>query len=342
MKTSETSSFFINLRFALILILSAVLIISDVRFKMLSDFRYYIETTLYPVLALADSPKTMSEVVSTQFKSRAELLDENERLSSENFQQRADLLRLRTLEQENEAMRRLLNSPLHVTSKRVFAEVIDVDTNPYLKRVVVNRGGHSGIYENMPVISDQGLVGQVISVNYAFSRVLLLTDPSSSIPVMDTRNQVRAIATGTGAHDELDITNVPRTVDIREGDLLVTSGLGGIYPDGYPVAIVTEVGFSDTQAFAAVKAKPLVNFDTMRYVLMLWYKRNIASNPNAEPKKRTDAKVVLRQVKIKKLIDSMTNKNLKKNLVQDEDKESTESNEDDLKTQNEEVVHETE
>lgn len=319
MKKPETPSLLINFRFALIFALSVIMLVADLRLKVLSDFRYYLESALYPVMVFADSPRSVSRVVSSEFKSRSELIEENERLSSENYLQRADLLRLRSIEQENAAMRRLLNSPLHETSRRMFAEVVDVDTNPYLQRVVVNRGSSSNVYEGMPVITDEGLVGQVIEVNHSFSRVLLLIDPSSSIPVIDSRNQIRAIVTGTGSHDELEISNVPRSTDIQEGDLLVTSGLGDVYPEGYPVAIVTSVGFSETQPFADVKAKPLVDFDRMRYVLMFWYDRSLSNGDRyVEPKKRTDSKVILREERIRNLIDSMSSSRARQNQATNE------------------------
>lgn len=279
----------------------------DVRLKLLSEFRYYIETALYPVLIFADAPHAVSEAVSTQFTNRTELIEENERLSTENYLQRVDIMRLQTLEQENAAMRKLLNSPLHVGSRRMFAEVINVDSDPYLQRLVVNRGSSTGVYEGMPVITDEGLVGQVVNVSYASSRVLLFSDPSSAIPVVNTRNQVRAIITGTGMHNELIIDNMPRSSDIKEGDLLVTSGLGGVFPEGYPVAIVSSVGYSDDQPFAEVKAKPLVDTDKIRYVLMFWYETNqTLTDTEVQPKEQTDNKIILRQERIKKLIDSMT------------------------------------
>lgn len=302
---------FVHLRFAVLLVLSVFLIFADVRLKALDQFRYYVETALYPILIFADSPHVLSETMSSQLTSRSALIEENERLSNENYLQRVDIMRLRSLEQENAAMRRLLNSPLHEPSRRMFAEVISVDSDPYLQRIVLNRGSSSGVYEGMPVITDQGLVGQVLSVAYASSRVLLFSDPSSTIPVVNTRNQVRAIVTGTGMHDELVIENMPRSSDIKEGDLLVTSGLGGVYPEGYPVAIVTSVGFSEEQPFAEVKAKPLVDTDKIRYVLMFWYQPNYAKGAvlGSAPKEQTDSKRVLRQEQIRHLIDSMTDNN---------------------------------
>ena len=273
------------------------------RSRALSDFRYYIESSLYQLMVFADAPRSVSKFVSSQFKSRSELIEENERLSAENFLQRADIMRIQSLEAENEALRRLLNSPSADATKRLVAEVIDVDSNPYLRRVVINRGSKSGVYEGMPVISGTGLVGQVYSLNYGFSRVLLISDPNCSVPVLCSRTNIRAITTGTGVHDELTVNNVPRSADIKVGDLLVTSGLGGVYPSGYPVATVTSVGFSDAQPFANIKAKPIVDTDTMRYVLLYWYQGIDSENNenNIISKQRSDSKHILRQEKIKNL-----------------------------------------
>ena len=308
MNKPEQPSLFIHFRFLLLFVLSIALLAFDMRSKVLKDFRYYLETALYPVLMFADSPNAVSRMVSTQFKGHSELIEENEKLSSEIFLQRADILRLKSLESENEAMRKLLNSPQRSSSKRLFAEVIDVDSNPYLRRVVVNSGAQSGVYEGMPVVTDQGLVGQVISVNFAYSRVLLLTDPSSAIPILDMRNQTRAIASGSGVGDEILVNNVPRSTDIRVGDLLVTSGLGGRFPEGYPVATVTSVGFDESQPFALIKAKPSVDLDRMRYVLMFWYNDIEETEKIAEQhfKKPTDSKIILKQEKIKRLIESLS------------------------------------
>ena len=178
MKNSDQSHSYVHFRFGIVIILSLAVMALDVRSKLLNDIRYYLESALYPVLVFADSPHAVGRVVSTQLKTHSELIKENEQLSTENFMQRADSLKLKDLEAENKALRQLLNSPIRTKSKRLFAEVIDVDPDPYLHRVTVNRGASDGVHEGMPVITDKGLVGQVINVNYAFSRVLLLTDPN--------------------------------------------------------------------------------------------------------------------------------------------------------------------
>ena len=309
MNKPEISNGWFNFRFALIFLLSIVVMLSDIKLKVMSDFRNYLETALYPMLVFADSPHALTEAVSEQFKSREALIEENNRLLSELYAQKADLLRLHSLEIENAHMRKLLNTPLMETSKRMVGVVLDVNIDPYVKRVILNRGTGSGVYVGMPVITENGLVGQVISVNYASSLVLLLIDSVSSVPVMNSRTQIRAIASGIGVHDVLSIDNVPRNADIKVGDLLVTSGLGGIYPAGYPVATVTEVSGDKSAAFVTVRAKPLVDFDRMRYVLMIWAqedlekKRDIGSLPQ---KRQTDSKNILKRQEIQHTIESLS------------------------------------
>lgn len=303
----QKSNLFIKVRYILLVILAIALMVADVRLKALRDFRTYLETALYPVLIIVNIPNLISQEVKVQFKSRTQLIEENERLSSENYMQRADLLRLRALENENEAMRRILNSPLQHLARKIFAEVINVDTDPYLKRIVINRGSSVGVYVGMPVITDQGLVGQVIDTNYASSRILLLVDSNSSIPVINERNNIRAIASGTGSADELILTNVPRSADFQVGDLLLSSGLGGVYPEGYPVAIVTDTGFSEGQVIDGVKAKPIVNTDKIKYVLLFFYE-NIGENldnSTVTPKQISDDKYILRKNRVNELIESM-------------------------------------
>lgn len=140
----------------------------------------------------------------------------------------------------------------------------------YRQQVIINRGKSDGAFVGQPIIDEKGVVGQVISVGEKSSRVLLITDVTHAVPVQVLRNDVRGIASGTGHNDELFIDNLPRSVDVIKGDVLVTSGLGGRFPEGYPVAIVEAVT-NDTQSqFARIVARPLASFDRLRYLLLLW------------------------------------------------------------------------
>ena len=151
-----------------------------------------------------------------------------------------------------------------------IAEVLTAETDVYRQQVVINQGERDGAYVGQPVIDEKGMIGQIISVGENTSRVLLLTDVTHSIPVQVLRNDVRVIASGTGHSDELTLDNVPRSVDIEKGDLLVTSGLGGRFVEGYPVAVVQSVSRDGSNYFATVKAKPLAELDRLRYLLLLW------------------------------------------------------------------------
>lgn len=151
-----------------------------------------------------------------------------------------------------------------------IAEVLTAETDIYRQQIVINQGKKDGAYVGQPVIDEKGVIGQIISVGENTSRVLLLTDVTHSIPVQVLRNDVRVIASGTGHTDELSLDNVPRSVDIEKGDLLVTSGLGGRFLEGYPVAVVQSVSRDSSNYFAIVKAKPLALLERLRYVLLLW------------------------------------------------------------------------
>lgn len=186
------------------------------------------------------------------------------------WKKNADLLLLDQLKVENQRLRLLLNSPLRTDEYKKIAEVLTAETDIYRQQIVINQGKKDGAYVGQPVIDEKGVIGQIISVGENTSRVLLLTDVTHSIPVQVLRNDVRVIASGTGHTDELSLDNVPRSVDIEKGDLLVTSGLGGRFLEGYPVAVVQSVSRDSSNYFAIVKAKPLALLERLRYVLLLW------------------------------------------------------------------------
>ncbi len=145
-----------------------------------------------------------------------------------------------------------------------------VDTSPYRHQVVIDKGRVDGVYEGQPIINEKGIVGQVTFVAAHNSRVLLLIDPNTAIPVQNIRNDIRVIASGNGQTDQIQLEHIPTSTDIEVGDMLVTSGLGGVYPEGYPVAIVSQVDKDTRREFASIKADPVVEFDRLRYLLLIW------------------------------------------------------------------------
>ena len=163
----------------------------------------------------------------------------------------------------------------------MVAELLSVDSDPFSHQVLINKGALDGVYNGQPVINDQGVVGQVLHVGSTTSRVLLVTDSSHGIPVRVLRNDLRAIASGSGELDKLELRNLPRNTDIQVGDLLVTSGLGGRFPMGYPVAKISRFSYEEGKPFAEVKAVPLAALDRLRYLLLLWPEPATASAAQA-------------------------------------------------------------
>ncbi len=260
----------LQLRLFVAVLLSIAGIVADARFHLFSGVRIYMDSIVSPLIYLADSPRQLADGVSEQLQSRSQLLDENHKLEQQLFLLRSDLLRLSQMSQENERLRGLLGSPVQADSRKMVAEILAVDSDPFIHQVVIDRGERNGVFEGQPVVNDLGVVGQVISVAKTTSRVLLITDLSHALPVRVMRNDIRAIASGTGSLDELTLKNIPRSADLQQGDMLVTSGLGGRFPMGYPVAQITQFSYEEGKAFAEVKARPLAALDRLRYLLLLW------------------------------------------------------------------------
>ncbi|MNH15206.1 Cell shape-determining protein MreC [compost metagenome] len=170
-------------------------------------------------------------------------------------------------------LRELLNSSALVNEKVEVAELIGVDPNPFTHRILINKGERDGVVLGQPVLDARGLMGQVVELMPYTARVLLLTDTTHSIPVQVNRNGLRAIASGTGNPERLELRHVADTADIKEGDLLVSSGMGQRFPAGYPVATVNEVIHDSGQPFAIVRAIPTAALNRSRYMLLVFSDR---------------------------------------------------------------------
>lgn len=260
----------LGLRLALAVIASIGLMLSDGQNTTMIHARSVMETAVGGLYYLANTPRTVLDGVSNNLVDTNKLQIENKVLKEQLREKNADLLLLDQLKVENQRLRLLLNSPLRTDEYKKIAEILTTETDIYRQQVVINQGKSDGAYVGQPVIDEKGVVGQVIAVGETSSRILLLSDVTHSIPVQVLRNDVRVIASGTGRSDELTLDNVPRSVDIIKGDLLVTSGLGGRFPEGYPVGIVENVSRDGSNYFATVNVRPLASLERLRYVLLLW------------------------------------------------------------------------
>lgn len=257
------------MRLLALTVLSVVLMVVDARFETLKPVRSQLGLLLTPVYWLTDLPLRVWEGMSEQVASRSELIAENQQLKTEALLLQRRLQKLATLTEQNVRLRELLNSAALVDDKVIISELIGLDPSPFTQRIIIDKGSRDSVFVGQPVLDASGLMGQVVEVMPYTARVLLITDSVHSVPVQVNRNGLRAIASGSGS-DYLELRHVPETSDIKEGDLLVSSGLGQRFPAGYPVARVRSVVHDAGQAFLQVQALPTAMLNRSRHLLLVF------------------------------------------------------------------------
>ncbi|MEJ2404810.1 MAG: rod shape-determining protein MreC [Candidatus Thiodiazotropha sp.] len=260
----------ITTRLVVAILLSISLMVMDHRYNHLEALRSTLSVLLYPVQYLASLPVLLSESASDALISRGKLEEQRDQLHEENVLLRARLQKFESLEAENMRLRGLLDSSFKVGDRVLIAELIAVEQDPFRQEVLINKGSTSGLFEGQPVLDANAVVGQVTHINPFSANVLLITDAAHALPVQVNRNGLRTIALGTGLINRLELPHLPNNADIQVGDLLVTSGLGGVFPPGYPVAEVIEVKRMPGQPFASVIAQTTAHLDRIREVLLVW------------------------------------------------------------------------
>ncbi|CAI0901553.1 rod shape-determining protein MreC [Serratia proteamaculans] len=260
----------LQLRLFLAVIVAICLIVADSRLGTFVKIRNYMDTAVSPFYFLANGPRKVLDSVSETLATRQQLELENRALRQELLLKNSDVLLLGQFKQENARLRELLGSPLRQDEHKMVTQVISTGSDPYSDQVVIDKGSDNGVYEGQPVISDKGVVGQVVAVAKVTSRVLLICDASHALPIQVLRNDIRVIAAGSGCADDLQLEHLPNNTDIRVGDVLVTSGLGGRFPEGYPVAVVSSVKVDNQRAYTVIQARPTAGLQRLRYLLLLW------------------------------------------------------------------------
>ena len=179
-------------------------------------------------------------------------------------------MRMSALEAENDRLRAMLEARRQVRDDVRVAEIMSVDANPFRHTVILDVGSGEGVYDGQAVIDAEGVVGQVIQAAPMSSEAILISDPGHALPVEVNRSGVRTIAYGTGDFGRLDLPGLTNNADIQEGDLLVTSGLGGAFPRGYPVAVVDTIIRIPQNPFADISATPTAELDRIREIMLVW------------------------------------------------------------------------
>jgi rod shape-determining protein MreC len=249
--------------------LSIALMTVDHRYHALDGVRDVLATAVYPLHILVRLPADAQSWLTEKWTRRSVLLEENARLREKQMLLNVQLQKLTTLEAENRRLRSLLESAVNTPERVLIAELLAVDFDPYRHHILLNRGRQHGLYVGQPVLDQHGVIGQIIRANPLTSTAILITDPNHALPIQINRTGVRTLALGTGKLQELELPHIPHNEDVKVGDVLVTSGMGGRFPRGYPVGTVTAVEFDPGSPFARILAKPVAQLDRIREVMLL-------------------------------------------------------------------------
>ncbi len=260
----------LGIRVLVLLFVSIILMVLDHRQDHLGAVRQAIGAAVYPIQIVVDAPFRLWEWIREGTAGRNALQLELGRLHAERLLTNARLQRLSALEAENARLRDLLEARSQVRNEVRIAEIMAVDANPYRHNIVIDIGEREGAYDGQAIVDSVGVIGQIIETGLTNSQAMLISDPSHSLPVEVNRNGLRTIANGTGEFGRLDLPFITNNADIRPGDLLVTSGLGGAFPAGYPVAVIKTVNRIPQEPFADVTATPVASLDQVREVMLIW------------------------------------------------------------------------
>jgi rod shape-determining protein MreC len=267
------------LRCVLYCLLALGLIIFDKRYDHLGDIRRFLSVVAYPVQIAVSSPFQGWDWFRESVSSRETLRADKAKLEAELRLANFRLQRYEALEAESQRLRALRDNTADVTNRFVVGDIMDLDIDAFRERVLVDKGARDGVFVGQAVLDAGGVFGQVARVEELTSEVILVSDAAHAIPVQVNRNGLRTIAVGTGDMSRLKLPYLSTSADVIAGDLLVTSGLGGGFPAGYPVGTVAEVKRDPAQSLAEVEVRPAAALDRSREVMFVWLKPDAAPAP---------------------------------------------------------------
>ncbi len=241
----------------------------DNRQKLPEPVQSSLSAVVYPLHLAADLPFSFFDFITEELATRRQLIEENDRLRTQQLQYAARLQRFDALERENIELRQLLQSSYEISETVLIAELLRVDLDPYTHIIKIDKGSRDGLFMGQPVLDAKGVMGQVDGLDPFSSVVRLITDPGHAIPVQINRNGLRAVALGTGDAHRLELASLPNNADVQVGDLVVTSGLGGRFPQGYPVGLISEIHIDPGEPFARIALAPSAELDRSRQVLLV-------------------------------------------------------------------------
>ena len=265
--------------FLTLAILAVGLMVADQRYDQLTRVRTWLSAAAYPVQVAVDLPFRAWDWVSGSFADRSRLRRENLELTARLRLANLQLQRFAALEDENRRLRDMRENSAGVAERVLVASILNVDLDPFRHRVLVDKGAADGVFKGQAVLDADGIFGQVAQVHAKTAEVILISDAEHAIPVQSTRSGLRTIAVGTGDSKRLSLPFVTVEADLKQGDLLLSTGMGGVFPPGYPIAEVTRVVRDAATTFALVDARPTARLDRDHEVLLVWFDPPVAEEP---------------------------------------------------------------
>jgi rod shape-determining protein MreC len=252
-------------------VLAIVLMVLDHRGGWLTQVRFYLSAAAYPLQLAVSSPSQAWHWTQQSLTARQTLQAENAALRARDHELSVQVMRFEALARENAELRGLRDTLPSVADHWLAAEVVNVELNVQSERLLINRGARNGVFKGQAVMDNYGLLGQTTRVGPWSAEVILVTDPEHAVPVAIERTGVHTIAVGTGDPGSLALPYLPANADVKPGDLLLTSGLGGVFPQGYPVARISEVHHDTVQPLAQILATPLAHLSALHEVMLVWF-----------------------------------------------------------------------
>ena len=267
--------------FVMLAVLSIALMVADQRYDQSAIVRGGLTAAAYPAQRAVDAPFRAWNWLTDSFADRSRLRRENLEVTARLRLANLQLQRFAAIEEENRRLRDMRENSAGVAERVVVASILNVDLDPFRHRVLLDKGAADGVFKGQAVLDAEGIFGQVSKVNARTSEVILISDAEHAIPVQASRSGLRTIAVGTGDSRKLSLPFVTVESDLKPGDQLLSTGMGGVFPPGYPVAEITRVERAATATFALVEARPTALLDRDHEVLLVWFKPPVPPVPPA-------------------------------------------------------------
>ncbi len=256
-------------RLIIVIILSCVLMYQDYQGTYTVKLRSYLSASLYPIQYLINLPNNLQESLYENFLNREEIISQNQKLKEENLNLKSQMQQIYRLESENKRLYELIDSKPKTENTYLFADIISTSKILNKHQILINRGSRDGIQLGSSIVNADGIVGHVIRDQIFASEVLLISDLEHAIPVEIVRTGLRTIAVGTGEFNSLKINTLPKNSDLKKEDIVITSGLGGRYPEGFPVGTIKEIIAEAGNPFLEVEILPFANLKTINEVWVI-------------------------------------------------------------------------